>query len=86
MRTILLICATFLATFSTIRAQSSALLKQLNDINEIRSEMRRFDLDRDYFFDAVNNAIPSIIRSGLSETTGDVSLVIRFATMLNLAR
>ena len=75
-----------LATLSSARCQSSTLLKQLDAINDIRSEMRKFDLGRDYFFDAVNRAIPSIIRSGLSETTGDVSIVIRFATMLNLAR
>ena len=69
-----------------VRAQSRALLNSVEDIIEIRREMRRFNIDRDFYFDAVNRAIPSIVRSGLSETTGDVTLVIRFATMLNLAR
>ena len=67
-------------------AQSRQLLDTVENIIDIRREMRRFDIDRDYFFDAVNRAVPSIVRSGLSETTGDVTLVIRFATMLNMSR
>ena len=45
-----------------------------------------FDIDQDYYFDFQTETIPSIVRSGLSPTTADVTLVIRFATMLNLAR
>jgi hypothetical protein len=69
-----------------ILGQRSEDLKVLQDITDIRNEVRNFNIDRDYFFQAVAKAIPSIVRSGLSKTTGDVTTVIRFATMLNLAR
>ena len=69
-----------------IRAQSSDLLEKVEEQVDIRREARSFDIDRDFFFDAVNRYVPSIVRSGLSETTGAVTTVIRFATMLNLAR
>jgi len=68
------------------RAQSSELVDKLQDMIEIREKARRFNVDRDFYFDFTNDYVPSIVRSGLSETTGDVTVVIRFATMLNLAR
>ena len=67
-------------------AQSSELIETLEDIISIRENTRRFNIDRDFYFDFQQDYVPSIVRSGLSETTGDVTLVIRFATMLNLAR
>ena len=66
--------------------QSSDLIEKLEDIIEIRENTRRFDIDREYYFDYQSDYVPSIVRSGLSETTGDVTIVLRFATMLNLAR
>ena len=68
------------------KAQSSELVDKLQDMIEIREKARRFNVDRDFYFDFTNDYVPSIVRSGLSETTGDVTVVIRFATMLNLAR
>ena len=69
-----------------IKSQSRDLIENLEHIIAIREETRRFNIDRDYYFDFQTDYIPSIVRSGLSPTTGDVTLVIRFATMLNLAR
>ena len=83
------ILGTFCAILSlalVVNAQSSDLIEKLEDIINIRERTRRFNIDRDFYFDYQMEAIPSIVRSGLSETTGDVTTVIRFATMLNLAR
>ena len=81
-RTITLI---FLVT-SLVKGQSRDLIDNLENIIKIREETRRFNIDRDYYFDFQTDYVPSIVRSGISPTTGDVTLVIRFATMLNLAR
>ena len=71
---------------SLVKGQSRDLIDNLENIIQIREETRRFNIDRDYYFEFQTDYVPSIVRSGLSETTGDVTLVIRFATMLNLAR
>ena len=75
----------FAINSSLTKCQSRDLIENLEDIIEIREQTRRFNIDRDYYFDFQTDYIPSIVRSGLSPTTGDVTLVIRFATMLNLA-
>ena len=80
------LCLGLLLTATLISAQRSDLLEKVEEQVDIRREARSFDIDRDFFFDAVNRYVPSIVRSGLSETTGAVTTVIRFATMLNLAR
>ena len=80
------LCLGLFLTASLISAQRSDLLEKVEEQVDIRREARSFDIDRDFFFDAVNRYVPSIVRSGLSETTGAVTTVIRFATMLNLAR
>ena len=71
---------------SLVKGQSRDLIDNLENIIKIREETRRFNIDRDYYFDFQTDYVPSIVRSGVSPTTGDVTLVIRFATMLNLAR
>ena len=71
---------------SLVKGQSRDLIDNLENIIKIREETRRFNIDRDYYFDFQTDYVPSIVRSGISPTTGDVTLVIRFATMLNLAR
>ena len=71
---------------SLVKGQSRNLIDNLENIIKIREETRRFNIDRDYYFDFQTDYVPSIVRSGISPTTGDVTLVIRFATMLNLAR
>ena len=80
------LCLGLFLTAPLISAQRSDLLEKVEEQVDIRREARSFDIDRDFFFDAVNRYVPSIVRSGLSETTGAVTTVIRFATMLNLAR
>ena len=80
------LCLGLFLTATLISAQRSDLLEKVEEQVDIRREARSFDIDRDFFFDAVNRYVPSIVRSGLSETTGAVTTVIRFATMLNLAR
>ena len=80
------LCLGLFLTANLISAQRSDLLEKVEEQVDIRREARSFDIDRDFFFDAVNRYVPSIVRSGLSETTGAVTTVIRFATMLNLAR
>ena len=49
-------------------------------------ETGRFNIERDNYFVFQTTEIPNIVRAGISPTTADVTLVIRFATMLNLAR
>ena len=71
---------------SLVKGQSRDLIDNLENIIKIREETRRFNINRDYYFDFQTDYVPSIVRSGISPTTGDVTLVIRFATMLNLAR
>ena len=71
---------------SLVKGQSRDMIDNLENIIKIREETRRFNIDRDYYFDFQTDYVPSIVRSGISPTTGDVTLVIRFATMLNLAR
>ena len=80
------LCLGLFLTATLVSAQRSDLLEKVEEQVDIRREARSFDIDRDFFFDAVNRYVPSIVRSGLSETTGAVTTVIRFATMLNLAR
>lgn len=76
----------FLGILALAKGQSRDLIETLEDIIQIRENTRRFNIDRDFYFDHTQDYVPSIVRSGLSETTGDVTIVIRFATMLNLAR
>ena len=85
-RTFIWLLYFFGGMITLIKSQSRDLIENLEDIIAIREETRRFNIDRDYYFDFQTDYIPSIVRSGLSPTTGDVTLVIRFATMLNLAR
>ena len=72
--------------FYPTQRNGGGMVKKVEDQVDIRREARGFNIDRDFFFDFQNRYVPSIVRSGLSETTGAVTTVIRFATMLNLAR
>ena len=67
-------------------AQKRETIDKLNEILDIREEIRRFDIDRDLYFNGQMRVMPSIVRSGLSMTTGDVTIVLRLVTMINIAR
>ena len=67
-------------------AQKRETIEKLNEILDIREEIRRFDIDRDLYFNDQMRVMPSIVRSGLSMTTGDVTIVLRLVVMINIAR
>ena len=67
-------------------AQKRETIEKLNEILDIREEIRRFDIDHDLYFNGQRRAMTSIVRSGLSMTTGDVTIVLRLVTMINIAR
>ena len=67
-------------------AQKRETIEKLNEILDIREEIRRFDIDRDLYFNGQMRVMPSIVRSGLSMTTGDVTIVLRLVVMINIAR
>ncbi len=70
----------------SVLCQKREDLEDLEDIQRIRRVAQSFNIDRDFFFKAIQDFVPKIVRKGISETTSDVTIVIRFATMLNLAR
>lgn len=80
------ILACLLVCFGLIKGQTREQLEELQQAEDVRRQLQAFNIDRDNYFDAVTTAIPNIVRSGLSKFTGDVTLVIRFATLLNVAR
>ena len=71
---------------SHVKPQKRETIEKFNEILDIREEIRRFNIDRDLFFNGQMRVIPSIVRAGLSMTTSDVTVVLRFVTMLNVAR
>ena len=67
-------------------AQKREDIEKFNEILDIREELRRFNVDHDLYYNAQMRVIPNIVRAGLSMTTSDVTVVLRFVTMLNIAR
>ncbi len=76
----------FMPILYLVCAQKRETIEKLNEILDIREEIRRFDIDRDLYFNGQMRVMPSIVRSGLSMTTGDVTIVLRLVVMINIAR
>ncbi len=67
-------------------AQNKELKEEYEEYVEIRQQIKSFNLDTGNFYDAFRRAMPKIVRKGLDPNAATLPTILRFTTMLNLAR